>query len=788
MSLSIPEQIPNFNIGKDSNLEDITLNTPKRSNTVTLRNHPKPIPHHNINPNNNNAYIPSPLKSQLSRSRSVQSNTSTGSSSSLSNPDNSQYIVHVNKTPNNLTPSQRLKLRKDQLNDSIAKFKHPAPIRKSELQYCKEDNDDDEIDEEEIDEDMSFAFFNVPISQPLTSLANKEKFTFANNDRKFSFTTATDSTRTSSILSHDSFVDTESSCDHEIMTMNNKDKVYQNTNSLHSTSSFLSQQDINELRLSQDALELTLLFNQTESIQINEESRQKRKLLSSFKRLNQSVPPSPHAESFLSLVSNSNQLPQQPPPPLPVASFSNQKSLKSTRSVNDLKSPNNKPMRLSLKSSSNPSLPLTTKSPPKSQPQSPSQYTSFTRPTWLPPKSSKDKMKHQRESETLLNHAIVSENKRQMQISSNLNKLNKLKQIDLFKWENEILPNGSTIKTKDYRNQIKTKAVKEMYWRGLPPSLRSRIWWQQIGNSINLTPSIAKNYWEKYNMFKSQVNSFNQLLIDHNLEDSDLSTISSLPSEINNYINSNPSIIEFTQLHQKVVNDLFDTFPDVNFFQNSDVMELLEQTIVSFVIYMSETINKVNFTKTNKIITNYYFTGLNNLAALLYYNYSDVYMSFTSLCNMFTHNQLMNILITHQMESIELNKTILCDLFGDLFMNKFEAVFQKRLNRLSCHFKIIGLSSVEYLPNLLVSLFANLFNFELSSHIFDVWVFESDEFLIKVLLGLLSKISHKLFGTKQEIIDLLGEQNRKIHNKDKDVYKYINVGYDYEFMDLVRNC
>ena len=54
-----------------------------------------------------------------SRSLSVSSNT-------LNRLVNSQeaFVVPVNKTPANLTPSQRLKMRKSQLNIAISQYKH----------------------------------------------------------------------------------------------------------------------------------------------------------------------------------------------------------------------------------------------------------------------------------------------------------------------------------------------------------------------------------------------------------------------------------------------------------------------------------------------------------------------------------------------------------------------------------------------------------------------------------------------------------------------------------------
>lgn len=99
-----------------------------------------------------------------------------------SDPD-SQLIVSVNRTPKNLTPSQRLQLRKLRINQSITELKHGGGDEWHKFA------DDIDNEDEEIGDGVDI--FTVPVCQHLSSLHQKEKFTFVNEDRKFSLATET---------------------------------------------------------------------------------------------------------------------------------------------------------------------------------------------------------------------------------------------------------------------------------------------------------------------------------------------------------------------------------------------------------------------------------------------------------------------------------------------------------------------------------------------------------------------------------------------------------------------
>ncbi|XP_060789189.1 uncharacterized protein tbc1d12a isoform X2 [Neoarius graeffei] len=64
-------------------------------------------------------------------------------------------------------------------------------------------------------------------------------------------------------------------------------------------------------------------------------------------------------------------------------------------------------------------------------------------------------------------------------------------------WNTEILPNWGNVRN--------TRRVRELWWQGLPPSIRGKIWSLAIGNELNITPELyeiflsrAKEKWRSF--------------------------------------------------------------------------------------------------------------------------------------------------------------------------------------------------------------------------------------------------------------------------------------------------
>mmetsp|Transcript_6618 Transcript_6618/g.8336 ORF Transcript_6618/g.8336 Transcript_6618/m.8336 type:complete len:779 (+) Transcript_6618:2557-4893(+) len=766
-----PKDLPALPIViENDNLEDIDIDTDK-SNTIENK---YPNPYFHSNPSQYSKDNLSMMSSKVSLTNSHVS-PMTKNETLMTRPRSgssikprpklaiSQYVVQLDKTPLNLTPSQRLKLRKAQLSNSISNFN--LPEKNSGKCFMDEESDDDE----EIGE--YDCVFNVPFSQPLASLSQREKFTFDNSDRK---SLATDSTRSSSILSHESFAETSSvvSCNCDDNSGMKSSNCYNNSR-LNRSLNALSMDD---LSMSKDAQDLTLLFNRTETVQINEESRQRRKMLNNFKRIPKSMPSTPIEGSFSDL------------------------SISDKASSSEFQLQRN-PRSLSQRSKSQPVIPMSTKE--RKHLSAPSKYYTFTRPTWLPPKSSYDRIKHQKESEDIIFRALQKEAQERKDKLKQLEKLKILRKKDVEAWRTLNFGDDEIL-----RQSKNNRKVQEMYWRGILENIRSRIWQKQIGNTLNLHEKNCDAFFDKYDsIFIKKVNTLDSLLRSNAQDMVALEQLActsggkemyneiknaevTSSKHINMFLKANQNMLSIKALYDRTSHDLLDTYPDIKIFQNYDVLLALTRVIISFIIYLNETREKIEINEQTlgKLNTNYYFTGLNTLAAILYYHNRSSHATFISLANIY-EREVPKLLLNYKAQTDITKKQLINSDLCEIFMKKFDSSFKKYLGRLSTHFDVIGLKSFEFVPQILSGLFSNLFNFELSCQIMDIYAFEDTSFLLRCLLALLKQTSFKLFGTKQEVLDLLGEKNREnLNNQDSnnDTYRYLNVGYDYQFVQTVK--
>ncbi|CAI5759923.1 unnamed protein product [Candida verbasci] len=626
---------------------------------------------------------------------SVKSNKSSGNMNLNANDQpssSSQYVIKLNRTPSYLTPSQRLKLRKMNLNNSIAQFKFDETnINRNKMSYNNNNNNNNKkrgviIDDK--DEIIDDYVFNVPYSQELTSINQRDKFLFDNQSRTFSFST-NDSTRTNSIISHVSFNDSVSSIGFEDVSpiTPNEHKFYKNLN--HSN---LTNQDFN--KISKEAQELTVLFNKDEFSQIYEESFQKRKLLSNFKNLQ--------------LIKNN-------------------------------------------KVESN-------------------QHHTFTRPTWLPPKSVNEKSKHQQDADYILYNALYKENQLQQKRLIELNKNMKQRKHDISKWDSNLL------KLTD-KNQIDYDKLNEMIFTGVSPEIRNNVWWKinLLKHNKLFNESFCENYFDKFLIIQSKLKHLNYL--NDNQENIEI-----IKHELNSIV-LHFKLSSWVKIYNQVYKDLLNSYPDLNYFQDNQIMNKLIKTIISFIIYLQEQFPALN-NEDDDCIFQYYFPGLIQIISIFYYNFKNTYKTFVSICQLYQY-RLPNMILTYKLGPKE-TQSIIKDSLNSYIIYKFENLFKKHLNRLFVHFKIQNVSTYDYLPNLILSLGLNLFNFEISNHILDFILlsFNNDEIIVKIILNFIIKIQHKLYGSKNEILKNLLTINT---NNDDSIFTYVNVGYEIEFINLLKN-
>lgn len=544
-----------------------------------------------------------------------------------------KVLVSVDKTPTHLTPSQRLQMRKQRLNDRITQFQFKTANESStELSL---DSDDEDIDESE-------DIFNVPISSQLDWRTNLPKHTFTSDT---GLSSASESARSSSIFSSvsDDLTCTSSIYDSRLSLVSDEKRPHFGTN------------------LSNDAFELSMRFGADGKCRIMQEARERRRLLSLFLKVGNSYPPGAHE------LSNCH-IPQHEV----------------------------KPDSYILK------------------------YFLSTRPSWLPPKSLYDKIKHQKESEEIIYLALSRQSTVVSKKLEDLQELDKLKAADIECW--------NSMTEADIKSLKQSIKGRKMYWRGVPNFKKAFVWSTLLQSETKILNDLCTSYFLK-----------SSELIDPESQ------------------NENKNTLPLFQLSETIDMDLLRVFPEQRLFQESAVMCDLKGAIVAFLIYSKDT-TASTFEEgdgSQAFISRTYFSGIAQLSSLLYAIYKDKFMVFRTLCVLFSEDKLLgSIMRWRQYKSSSkgenLSNLIQHNYFDD-FLLRLEAICPS----LSSHLKSRGITEFDYAPLALMSIMSDYFNFDLSMQILSIWIFERDSFLVTSLLSMLKLVAHKLFGSKKEILSLL---------------------------------
>uniref|UniRef100_A0A672RRE2 TBC1 domain family member 14 n=1 Tax=Sinocyclocheilus grahami TaxID=75366 RepID=A0A672RRE2_SINGR len=111
------------------------------------------------------------------------------------------------------------------------------------------------------------------------------------------------------------------------------------------------------------------------------------------------------------------------------------------------------------------------------------------RPANLPAKSEEEAQKHRQEYEEMVAQAKKRELKEAQKRKKQLEDRCKLEERignAALTWSQEILPN--------WQSMCSSKRVRDLWWQGLPPSVRGKVWSLAIGNELNITDGMNGFY------------------------------------------------------------------------------------------------------------------------------------------------------------------------------------------------------------------------------------------------------------------------------------------------------
>lgn len=306
------------------------------------------------------------------------------------------------------------------------------------------------------------------------------------------------------------------------------------------------------------------------------------------------------------------------------------------------------------------------------------------RPQGLPSKDPEEEARHRHLYQTMVEEAKQKEcrdAKRQKQRMKEQLKYEAATATALRIWTNDILPNWETVKN--------SKRVRDLWWNGIPPRIRGRVWQMAIGNELNITA-------ELYEI--CLVRAKERLRIPKDTG-SDTDSLSSFTESTM----SRESSVELIRL------DVSRTFPNLCIFQKGGPYhDLLQGLLGSYACYRPDV---------------GYVQGMSFIAAMLLLN-MEVAEAFVCFANLLNKPCLLAF--------FRLDRSLM-----DSYFETFDEFFHENLPQLHQHLQERNLTPDLYLLDWLFTLYTKSLSLDVVSRVWDIYFRDGEEFLFRTALGIL---------------------------------------------------
>ncbi|KAL3863850.1 hypothetical protein ACJMK2_005578 [Sinanodonta woodiana] len=248
-------------------------------------------------------------------------------------------------------------------------------------------------------------------------------------------------------------------------------------------------------------------------------------------------------------------------------------------------------------------------------------------------------------------------------------------------WIEEILPNWDSMKH--------SKKTRELWWHGLPPKVRGKVWQLAIGNDLNITQ-------ELYDICVSRAEDRIKAM-DETSETFGTSETSSEPPS------SKESSVELIKL------DVSRTFPHLCIFQKGGPYhDLLHSLLGAYACYRPDV---------------GYVQGMLFIAAVLLLNMevAEAFICFANLLNK-----------PCQVAFFRIDEEIM-----KVYFNVYDDFFLENMPALQKHFVKNSLTPDLYLIDWIFSLFSKSLPLDVACRVWDVFCRDGEEFLFRTALGIL---------------------------------------------------
>ncbi|XP_016850820.2 TBC1 domain family member 12 isoform X1 [Anolis carolinensis] len=305
------------------------------------------------------------------------------------------------------------------------------------------------------------------------------------------------------------------------------------------------------------------------------------------------------------------------------------------------------------------------------------------RPSNLPAKSVEEALRHRQEYDEMVAEAKkreIKEAHRRKKIMKERFRQEENIASAMVIWVNEILPNWESMRS--------TRRVRELWWQGLPPSVRGKVWSLAVGNELNITPELYEIFLSRA---KERWKTFEGTAAENDTEDAGVS------------VADREASLELIKL------DISRTFPSLYIFQKGGPYhDLLHSVLGAYTCYRPDV---------------GYVQGMSFIAAVLILNLeeADAFIAFANLLN--KPCQLAFFRVDHSMML--------------KYFAAFEVFFEENLPKLFHHFKSYNLTPDIYLIDWIFTLYSKSLPLDLACRVWDVFCRDGEEFLFRTALGIL---------------------------------------------------
>ncbi|XP_008480143.2 TBC1 domain family member 12-like [Diaphorina citri] len=351
------------------------------------------------------------------------------------------------------------------------------------------------------------------------------------------------------------------------------------------------------------------------------------------------------------------------------------------------------------------------------------------RPKELPAKSEEERLKHEKEYLKMLENIKKKEEqeskmkKKQLELQLK----NEEQQANAVKiWTQEILPHWESMRG--------SRKARDLWWKGLPPCVRSKVWYLSIGNELGITRQIYDQCMKDAEA-RSQVNYSpgEELVLSHKEyifsildELSHTKLIKSMQEYIFSILDelSHTKLIKSMQYAVNTINnqmlydntitqirlDISRTFPHLCLFQNEGpYYNTLHYMLASYVSY-------------NTRIS--YVQGMSYICALFILNISTAYEAFVCFCN-FLNKSVFYVFYSLNIRMMQ------------AYYATYNDLFKYNLPKLHRHFHSCGLTPDLYLLDWIYTLFSKAMGLDLVCKIWDLVMRDGEVFIFRAALGIL---------------------------------------------------